>query len=772
MKMKRFAALLLVMLLAAPAFCFAGAEDSGAKAPVLVAYGDSIAAAGTWESEFKALSGEAVLNSGVGGDTSANGLARFDSAVKAKNPDVVFIGFGTNDSSIDMPRYVPVETYMENLRTAVDKITALGAKAIIITPPPIVDEPYFTRHDKSKFGQFDGANGLVSVYALAARHVAAEKKVAVADVNRAFSEKDFSKLISDGVHPNAQGYKLYAQTVLNAYYYAVRGDINLDGKIGTADYAMAKRGYLGTYTIGALGKPRADVNLNGKLDAADYAMIKRHVLKTYVIEVSEDPSGLPEVPHVDDPVEEEFYNPYEVKTDRSSLTGLVIEANLVADKDDAATMAANTAELQRCVDAANAAGGGTVYCPEGTFYFSQQGVHVRGFEAYVCIPKDNVLVIGAGWTTKFKPVGESDGGLDMFYFNEYADSGFKNPKYLVNADFKNFVIDSELTHARRYTSAGKGFMINLYKDCDYENVVVMNTDGTGFGMDCPINCTIKNCRAKNCGKAATTASVGASGIGMGTGYSEDESIIIENCLTVGNKKFGIFFEHQGRFGASRYTAQSLKSLEVRNCVAYDNYIDFGGELAVDIVFRNCRVPAESTAPTKISFRHHSIRCWFIDMDVEGEFDDVKDKDASYYEPVYWAVGSGVTTGAGNNLFGPEGGCQVAQAVTFLYRAAGCPGALKLVNTAEKQYYEDSLEWAKNRGIVAQDVQPTAYCTQEDFITMMWKYAGSPAAAGTYSAAKNWALKNGVATEITGATADRGYAVTALYNYFYFENYDD
>ncbi|MBR5747035.1 MAG: S-layer homology domain-containing protein [Clostridia bacterium] len=766
MKTRKFAALLLALLITLPAMCFAQAE-SGAGAPVLVAYGDSIAAAGTWESEFKTLSGESVINSGVGGDTSANGLARFDSAVKAKNPDVVFIGFGTNDASIDMDRYVPVEQYMENLRTAVDKIVALGAKPVIITPPPIVDEPYFTRHDESKFGQFDGANGLVSVYALAARHVAAEKKVAVADVNKAFSEQDYTKLISDGVHPNAQGYKLYAETVLAAYYYAVRGDINLDGKIGTADYAMAKRGYLGTYTIGDLGKPRADVNGNKKLDAADYAMIKRHVLRTYVIEVSENPDDLPPVPHVDDPADEDFYNPYEVKTDRDSLTGLVIEAQLIPGKDDAATMAANTKELQRCVDAANAAGGGTVYCAAGTFYFASQGVNRRGWEEYVCMPKDNVLVIGAGWTTKFKPVGESEGGLDMFYFNEYADSGFNNPQYLINADFKNFVIDSELTHARRYTSAGKGFMINLYKDCDYENVVVMNTDGTGFGMDCPINCTIRNCRAKNCGKAANTAAAGASGIGMGTGYSEDETIFIENCLTVGNMKFGIFFEHQGRFNPSKYTAQSLKSLVVQNCVAYDNYIDFGGELAVDVVYRNCTVPADSTASTKLSYHHHSIRCWFENMNIEGEFEDVGE-DSPYYAPVYWAVNAGITNGTGKNKFGPDGNCQIAQAVTFLYRAAGRPGVLKLVNYGDKTYYEDALEWAQEMGIVADDVTPTDACTQSEFITMMWKYAGSPAVTGSHSYAQNWAEKNGIATEFTQNTATRGFAVSALYRYFCYE----
>lgn len=765
MKKRAFTAFILALAVAFSAVP-ALAADSGTAAKsgaVLAAFGDSIAAAGAWEKEFEALSGESVINLGVGGETSANGLARLN-ALSAKKPDVVFVGFGTNDASMDMERYVPVAQYVKNLNAIVDFCLEAGAVPVIITPPPIVDKDYFTRHDKSFFTQFGGANGLVSVYALAARRVAAERGIAVADVNSAFSATDYTKLIADGVHPNAQGYKLYAETVLAAYYHAVRGDVNMDGNIDSTDYAMLKRAVLGTYSLDAPNEKRADVNEDGGVDSTDYAMLKRHVLGTYKIEISEKLEDLPGLPAVIDPVPERFYDPDEVTTDRSALTGRVIDAKLTPDKTDAATMAANTRELQRCVDAANAAGGGTVYCPEGTFYFSQQGVHVRGFEAYVCIPKDNVLVIGAGWRTVFKPVGESEGGLDMFYFNEYADSGFKNPKYLVNADFRNFVIDSELTHARRYTSAGKGFMINLYRDCDFENVVVMNTDGTGFGMDCPINCTIKNCRAKGCGKAATTATVGASGIGMGTGYSEEESILIENCLTVGNKKFGIFFEHQGRFGASRYTAQKLKSIVVRNCVAYDNYIDFGGELAVDCVFENCTVSKDTSAYLRLAFNHHSIRCRFVNCISGFEFSDVAEDDA-HREAIYWAADSGITTGAGDNKFGGEGPCLVAQAVTFLYRAAGYPGELKLVNTGEKTYYEDALDWAQKAGIVPSGASLNVGCTKAGFAEMMWKYAGSPAASGSYSAAVNWANANGLFEGDGASVATRAEAVDMLYKYF-------
>ncbi|MBO4277216.1 MAG: hypothetical protein J5925_02315 [Clostridia bacterium] len=63
----------------------------------------------------------------------------------------------------------------------------------------------------------------------------------------------------------------------------IPGDVNGNGKIDTADYAMAKRAYLRTFTLTEDQLMRADINGNSKLDASEYAMIKRHYLKTYVI---------------------------------------------------------------------------------------------------------------------------------------------------------------------------------------------------------------------------------------------------------------------------------------------------------------------------------------------------------------------------------------------------------------------------------------------------------------------------------------------------------
>lgn len=516
------------------------------------------------------------------------------------------------------------------------------------------------------------------------------------------------------------------------------GDVDGDGNIGIYDYILASRSYFGTITLEEKAFLRADVNQSGNVDQYDYILIKRHHFGTYFIEGEIGPI-IPE--------------------------GATV-VSLTPDSQDKTVMAANTAELQRCVDEASAKGGGAVYIPAGTYYFASQGLNRRGNEEYVCMPKDNVTVIGAGRDTVLKPVGRSSGGLDMFYFNEYADSGFTNPKYLVNADFRDFVIDGELANADRYTSAGKGFMINLYKDCDWYNVVVKNTDGTGFGMDCPINCTIISCEAYNCGKLATTSNVGASGFGIGTGYCEEETILIDNCYAEGNKKFGIFFEHQGRFcGGRNYTAKGMKSFIVQNCTAKNNYIDFGGELAVDVTYKNCTVPKDSTSKSKISFSHHSIRCYVEDMNVECLFDDVKDESAAYYDSVYWAVNKGLTTGIGDNLFGVSTQCTKGHAITFLYRLAGCPGELRLTNSGEKAYYENSLVWANKIGISEPESEMNEAVTQDKMLEYLWIYSGKPSAEGNHSAHINWALDKGLIEAYAEGALTRADAVTLLYKYF-------
>ena len=242
----------------------------------------------------------------------------------------------------------------------------------------------------------------------------------------------------------------------------------------------------------------------------------------------------------------------------------------------------NTRNLQKLIDALSV-DGGTIYIPAGCYAFCAGGSQTIGEH---CIRlRSNVSIVGDGEKTVLTPQGESAYGLDMFYFNDYLDLG--EPNYLENCRFEKFVIDASGTSCRNYTSAGKGFMINLMRNCHWVDVTVMGTDATGFGMDCPVDCSVTDCTAAECGKAASVDNGGASGFGIGFGFSNMESIAISNCVAVDNCRFGFFFEHQNRFDQERYSATAPKGFAVTNAKASGNTWNFGGMRALNTVYRNC-----------------------------------------------------------------------------------------------------------------------------------------------------------------------------------------
>lgn len=249
----------------------------------------------------------------------------------------------------------------------------------------------------------------------------------------------------------------------------------------------------------------------------------------------------------------------------------------------------NSKILQKLINKLSEKGTGiTIYIPAGEYVFEEIGQQTIGSH---CIKmQSNVNIKGDGEATILKPTGASARGLDMFYYNEYVDTG--KPVYLENCNFEDFVIDGIATSSKVYTSAGKGFMFNLFKNCNWKNVIVKNTDATGFGVDCPIGGSITDCIAINCGKAATRKSAGASGFGIGFGYSEEEFFTISNCQSYQNKKFGFFFEHQGRFSTRKYGAAHTEGFLIKDCTASGNYYNYGGLLTMDTTYENC-VSSES-----------------------------------------------------------------------------------------------------------------------------------------------------------------------------------
>lgn len=242
----------------------------------------------------------------------------------------------------------------------------------------------------------------------------------------------------------------------------------------------------------------------------------------------------------------------------------------------------NSRNLQALIDNVSIEGG-SIYIPSGVYCLSQNGSQTIGDH---CLKmRSNICIFGDGDSTILKPEGFYTYGLDVFYFNDYLDNG--EPNYLENCTFRDFVIDASNTSCQVYTSAGKGFMFNLIRNCHWENVTVINTDATGFGVDCPIDCTISNCKAIGCGKAGTEDSPGASGFGIGYGYAADEVMTISESVAIGCKKFGFFFEHQGRFDEERYSLVNQGTFLAAGCYAKDNLYNYGGICAQNIRYSEC-----------------------------------------------------------------------------------------------------------------------------------------------------------------------------------------
>lgn len=162
-------------------------------------------------------------------------------------------------------------------------------------------------------------------------------------------------------------------------------------------------------------------------------------------------------------------------------------------------------------------------------------------------------------------------------------------------------------------------------------------------------------------------------------------------------------------------------------------------------------------------------------------------DVYYEEAVLWAVDKGITKGTDTTHFSPNGICTRAQAVTFLWRAAGSPaaksGAMPFTDVKAGSYYETAVLWAVENGITkgttATTFSPEQNCSRAQIVTFLWRSEKSPA-AGTvnpftdvkasayYADAVLWAVKKDVTKGTTATTfspndnCTRAQIVTFLY----------
>lgn len=153
----------------------------------------------------------AVLNvivTGIGGENSESGAARFERDVLCHRPDVLTIDYALNDRGLGLER---AETAW---RSMIEKALAQNVRVILLTPT--WDNSYYVKNENwEKLGQ----------HAQLVRRLAEEYGVGLADSFACFEaycrkESDLAGLLSHVNHPTQLGHELVAREI--AKYFIAR----------------------------------------------------------------------------------------------------------------------------------------------------------------------------------------------------------------------------------------------------------------------------------------------------------------------------------------------------------------------------------------------------------------------------------------------------------------------------------------------------------------------------------------------------------------------
>ena len=189
--------------------------ESGADATI-VCFGDSITAGYAVRRGFPSFLLESLrqrfpdskiemINSGISGDTSQDGLGRLDWAVLSYEPDLVTINFGINDCVLGLS----LEEFEMNLVEMVRRIRAgPNSEILLLSSQPLESPPYDQR---------------VLDYYQTVERVAKEMNVGFVDVYGAWMKRvragmPLDSLILPGLdHPNEADYRIIAEELMSLF---------------------------------------------------------------------------------------------------------------------------------------------------------------------------------------------------------------------------------------------------------------------------------------------------------------------------------------------------------------------------------------------------------------------------------------------------------------------------------------------------------------------------------------------------------------------------
>ena len=148
-------------------------------------YGTGASSGMDYPSQLSMMIGKTIINAGVPGNTTSDGLNRLDEDVLSQSPRIVLITLGGND----LKNKISKKTAFSNLNRIVLSIQAKGALVVIAG----VDIPLMGRGFRESYRELAKETGAVLI----------------PNVLEGIMGK--SELMSDPIHPNDKGYTIMAQ---------------------------------------------------------------------------------------------------------------------------------------------------------------------------------------------------------------------------------------------------------------------------------------------------------------------------------------------------------------------------------------------------------------------------------------------------------------------------------------------------------------------------------------------------------------------------------
>ncbi len=215
----------------------------------IVAFGDSLTFGygitreeDKWTNILSKELGCEVINAGVCGNTSSQGLERIYNDVLIHKPDYVIINFGMNDHFMvnRNDARVSLEGYRNNILNIIRLVREQGASPILVIPHRFIEgcagngnmgegaSYYYGRHPEKCYRNVGGALNQLDNYCEVLRDLASELKIPVIDIHEKSKNLDLSSILitlensseEDGVHLNEKGARFYGD-MLKEFFHNV-----------------------------------------------------------------------------------------------------------------------------------------------------------------------------------------------------------------------------------------------------------------------------------------------------------------------------------------------------------------------------------------------------------------------------------------------------------------------------------------------------------------------------------------------------------------------